>query len=178
MATGRRVRRRRRLGRSLLALAVLAAVAYVALRLVAHFGGGPLAIVPGGRLAGPLATEQNPDWSFTERVQTIAVEVSPDDPMSVTTWVFTHRGQLYVAADFFNPWKRWPHRALADPRVRLRIDGQIYERTAVRVTDPALIDELKRAIAAKYDIAPDGLASRVEVWFFRMDPRPREASAR
>jgi hypothetical protein len=165
-------RARRRFLRWTLALAGTAVLATVAVRVaVRRFGDGPLGIVPGGRLGGPLAADQNPDWSFTRDVQTIAVEVSPDDPLSVTTWVFTLDGALYVAADFFNPLKRWPRRALDDPRVRLRIDGRIYERRAVLVTDPALIVRLRRAIADKYDIGEGGLASRVDVWFFRMEPR-------
>lgn len=171
MARGRAVRR---LARWTLVLVALALAANVALRTVARLSGGPLGVVPGGRLEGPLAAEQDPDWGFTEQEQTIAVEVDPQHPLSVTTWVFTLDGALYVAADFFNPFKRWPHRALADPRVRLRIDGRIYERLAVRVDDPALIPRLRRAIADKYDIADGGLASKVDVWFFRMDRRPAE----
>lgn len=161
-----------------LVLVGIAVVALVALRFAARLSGGPLGVIPGGRLAGPLATEQRPDWSFTEHVQTIAVEVDPEHPLSVTTWVFTLDGALYVAADFFNPLKQWPHRALADPRVRLRIDGRIYERLAVRETDPARIERLRRAIAAKYDIRDDGIAAKVDVWFFRMDPRPVAEPAR
>lgn len=162
----------RRVARWTLVLVVLGLAATVALRITARFSGGPLGIVPGGRLDGPLAANQNPDWSFTDRVRTIQVEVDPERPLSVTTWVFTLDGGLYVAADFFNPFKRWPHRALADPRVRLRIDGEVYERLAVRVTDPGLVERLRHAIAAKYDIRDGGIASKVEVWFFRMDPRP------
>jgi hypothetical protein len=157
--------------RWVLAVIVTAALGAFALRVAARLSGGPLWFVPGGRLAGELAVEQNPDWSFTAAIRTIAVEVDPDDPTSVTTWVFTHDGALYVAADFINPWKRWPHLAVADPRVRLRIAGKIYQRSAVRVTDPALIERLRQAIADKYQIAPGGLASHVDVWFFRMDPR-------
>ncbi|MFN8599534.1 MAG: hypothetical protein U0842_03645 [Candidatus Binatia bacterium] len=162
----------RRVARWTLVLLALALAATVALRFVARLSGGPLGIVPGGRLDGPLAGNQSPDWSFTDRVRTIQVEVDPEDPLSVTTWVFTLDGDLYVAADFFNPFKQWPRRALVDPRVRLRIDGSIYERLAVRVTDPATIERLRRAIAVKYDIADGGLASKIDVWFFRMDPRP------
>ena len=169
MTTGGRAFRR--VARWTLVLVALAAAATLVLRVVARRSGGPLGMIPGGRLVGPIAADQNPDWSFTERVRTIAVEVDPNDPLAVTTWVFTLDGALYVAADFFNPFKQWPHRALADPRVRLRIDGQIYERLAVRVTDPVLIERLRRAVADKYDVAPDGLAARVPVWFFRMDPR-------
>jgi hypothetical protein len=164
-------RARRRVLRWALALIAAVGLGTIALRVAARFSGGPLGLVPGGRLSGELAADQNPDWSFTAAVRTIAVEVNPDDPLSVTTWVFTHGGALYVAADFFNPFKRWPYMALADPRVRLRIDGRIYERDAVRVTDPQLIEQLRRAIAAKYDIAPDGMAAKAEVWFFRMEPR-------
>jgi len=168
LTTGRAPRRWLRWA---LALLLLLGLGTVALRVAARLSGGPLAFVPGGRLSGELAANQNPDWSFTAAVRTIALEVSPDDPLSVTTWVFTHDGALYVAADFFNPWKRWPRLVLADPRVRLRIAGRIYERDAVRVTDPGLVAQLRRAIAVKYDIAPGGLAARVDVWFFRMDPR-------
>lgn len=161
----------RRAARGAILLAATGAVLVGAARGAAVLSGGPLGAVPGGRLAGPLAASQRPDWSFTDAIDTIAVEVGPDDPLSVTTWVFMLDGELYVAADFFNPLKRWPHRVLADPRVRLRIAGEIYEKRAVRVTDRATIERLRRAIADKYDISPDGLAARIEVWFFRMDPR-------
>lgn len=167
----------RRLARWTLVLLGLGAVSLVALRVAARWSGGPLGMIPGGRLDGALAVDQRPDWSFTDQVKTIAVEVDPESPLSVTTWVFTLDGELYVAADFFNPFKQWPRRALADPRVRLRIDGQIYERLAVRVTDPTRIARLRRAIADKYQIRDGGLASKVDVWFFRMDPRPPEPPA-
>jgi hypothetical protein len=161
----------RRWPRRALALLLVLAAGTVGVRFVARLSGGPLGPVPGGRLSGTLAADQDPDWSFTDAIETIAVEVEPAEPMSVTTWVFTLDGDLYVAADFFNPLKRWPHRALADPRVRLRIDGRIYQRRAVLVTDAGLVERLRQAIAAKYDIAPDGIAARIDVWFFRMEPR-------
>jgi hypothetical protein len=167
----------RRVARWTLVLLGLGVATFVALRGAARLSGGPLGMIPGGRLSGVLAADQQPDWSFTAQVPTIAVEVDPESPLSVTTWVFTLDGELYVAADFFNPFKQWPRRALADPRVRLRIDGQIYERLAVRVTDPERIAQLRRAIADKYHIRDGGLASMVDVWFFRMDPRSPAASA-
>lgn len=163
--------RRGTIWRVLLGAAILVVGATIALRLVTRFTGGPIGMIPGGRLRGEYAAQQDPDWGFTEDVETIAVEVNPSNPLSVTTWVFAHEGELYVAADFFNPFKRWPRLALEDPRVRLRIEGQLYDRTAVRVTDPVLIEELRRAIGEKYDVDPDGLAARVDVWFFRMEPR-------
>lgn len=164
----------RRIARWTLVLVVLAGATYGVLRVVARFSGGPLGVIPGGRLDGPLADQQRPDWAFTRDVQTIQVEVDPQHPLSVTTWVFTLDGELYVAADFFNPFKQWPRRALADPRVRLRIDGRIYERRAVRVTDAALIERLRHAIADKYEIRDGGIASKIDVWFFRMEPREKE----
>jgi len=166
-----RAARARRLARGAILVAALAAASVGTARVAAYFSGGPLGVVPGGPLSGPLAADQDPDWGFTESIDTIAIEVDPDDPLSVTTWVFTLDGQLYVAADFFNPWKSWPRRVLEDPRVRLRIGDAIYERRAERVVDPALVERLRRAIADKYAIAPDGIASRIDVWFFRMAPR-------
>lgn len=164
-------RSRARWPRRLLFAVVALGVVAGALRVVARLSGGPLGPIPGGRLAGPLAADQSPDWSFTDELETIQVEVNPADPLSVTTWVVAHDDALYVTADFINPFKRWPHLALADPRVRLRIGGQLYERRAVRVEDPDEIARLRRAVGEKYGVDPDGLAARVEVWFFRMEPR-------
>ena len=57
---------------------------------------------------------------------------------------------------------------MADDRVVLRVGGKLYERRAVRVTDPAEIRPLVRGRDAS---GADGDVSTLSTWFFRMEPR-------
>jgi hypothetical protein len=58
---------------------------------------------------------------------------------------------------------------VADPRVRLRADGRIYELRAVRVEDPTQIERVRTAMMAKYEVDPDAHAEAA--WVFRLEPR-------
>jgi hypothetical protein len=89
----------------------------------------------------------------------------------VTTWSVVWNGELFLPADFLTPWKRWPHQVLEDDRIRLRVGAEIFTCRAERVDDEALIERLRRAAAAKYDLESDGRAARAEVWWFRARPR-------
>jgi hypothetical protein len=159
------------------ALVLVAAVglaglaAFVAPRLA----GGPLGPLPGGRLAGPEARCPTPEtggFGFAHDVEEIEVEVRPERPRSVTTWALVREDTLYVPADWLTPWKTWPHRAVADPRVRVRVDGRVYACCATRVEDAPTIARLRDAIGTKYDVDPEGAAARVQVWWFRVAPCP------
>jgi hypothetical protein len=134
---------------------------------------GPLGPLPGGALVrGVLSEEPKPHWEAAEIGDTIELEVRPAAPWSVTTWAVVWGGSLYVAADFLNPLKRWPYFVLGDPAVVVRAGGRRYRCTAVRVEDPALVADLRRAFARKYGLSPDGLAAHATVWFFRLEPKP------
>lgn len=130
----------------------------------------PLGPFAGGRLAGEVVSEPVADWSFTDDVRTIKLETRPDDPYSVTTWVLHRDGHLYVPCG--EPEQRtWVANVKADPRVRLKIAGRIYERRALRVTGP---DELRAAfdrLAEKYELDPLMAAGMATAWIFRMEPR-------
>ena len=116
------------------------------------------------------------DWSFTDTVPTVEVETRPEAPHSVTVWCFRSGSSLYVPAR--NPRsKTWVRNALADDRVRLRIDGRIYERRAVRVTDPDEIEAVLPALLEKYQLEQPDPERRPEVGFFRMEPRVEARSA-
>jgi len=130
--------------------------------------GGPWGPIPGGALSGP---EIACGTGFPTDLREIEVEVRPEDPYSVTTWNVVLDGTLYIPADFLNPVKRWPGFVDADERIRLRVDGLVHRCRAVRVTDADLVGRLRAAIAAKYDIAPDGIAARTEVWWYRVERR-------
>jgi len=57
----------------------------------------------------------------------------------------------------------------ADPRVRLRIEGVVYELRAVRVEYPAEREEVRARLLSKYERENDEHAQ--QAWIFRMEPR-------
>jgi hypothetical protein len=148
-------------------------VATVATALAARRSDGPLGPFPGGPLvAGERVAEPVPDWSFAKDIASIELEVNRTRPRSRTVWLAVVDGVLYVPCGFPTT-KTWPHEALRDGRVVLRIDGRRYERQALRETDPGRLRLLGDEVARKYGVgdaqaAVDGR----DVWFFRMDPRP------
>ena len=116
---------------------------------------------PGTRLSGELAADPDPDWSFLADRTKIYVETRTWYliPHSVTTVSWASHGNLYVPCGRCDG-KRWPRNVERDPRVRLKINDQLYERTAVRITKA---EERRRLLGAPSDEPlPD-------VAVFRMD---------
>ena len=137
---------------------------------------------PGLWLPGELATEPVDDWSFTDGAKEIFVETHTwyGIPHSVTTVCAAEGGVLWVPSVYFEggefPDARfWNRNVVRDPRVRLGIDGRLYERRAVLVTDPAERERALAALARKYpfwsELAAKPEAERPKVYFLRMDPR-------
>jgi hypothetical protein len=141
----------------------------------ARFADGPVLMLAGGPLrSGELVDPAPSDWSFATDVAEIELALL-EPPRSRITWIVVHQGVPYVPCGFLDVplWKQWPYEALEDGRAVLRIDGRLYERQAVRVTDPALHATLAGLAARKYGFAERGeLPGPDQVWFFRMDPRP------
>jgi hypothetical protein len=134
---------------------------------------GPLGPFPGGAFVrGTLSADPKPHWEAAGIGETIELEVRPNAPWSVRTWAVVYQGDLYVAADFLNPIKRWPYFVVQDSSVEVRAAGRRYRCSAVRVEDPKLVASLRAAFARKYALTPDGLSAHTSVWFFRLDPRP------
>ncbi len=132
---------------------------------------GPWGMVPGGPFEGPGVPCATAQWERLTAAREVQLEVRPERPRSVTTWSVVREGELFVPADFLTPWKRWPYQVLEDGRVRLRVRGEIFECFAERVGDAELIQQLRLAAAAKYDLEHDGAAANTEVWWFRLRPR-------
>jgi hypothetical protein len=137
---------------------------------------------PGLWLSGDVVAEPVTDWSFTDSVGEIFVETRTwyGIPHSVTTVCARDGDKLYVPSVYFEggafPTKRaWNRNVVRDPRVRLKIDGRLYERSAVLVEDPAEFQSALAAFARKSDFwkelaaKPEG--ERPTVYFLRMDPR-------
>ena len=133
------------------------------------FSGGPL--VSGELHAGP-----EPDWSFTDDIQTIDLQLL-DPPRSRTIWIQAHDGKIYVFSGFMSTavgrlWKRWPVQAERDGRAVLRIDGRRYERQLVRIESGAALKGITSAIRDKYTY--DVSRATVEAgdtWVFEAAPR-------
>lgn len=122
----------------------------------------PLEQRPGTRLSGALAADQQTDFAHLQGRNQIFVETRTWYliPHSVTTTSWAADGAFYVPCGSCDK-KRWPKNVQRDPRVRLKVNGELYERTAVRITDP----DRRRAVLG---IAPGEQLPDMAV--FRMDP--------
>ena len=137
---------------------------------------------PGLRLAGELVREPVRDWDFS--AADALVELESNAPWglahSVTVVCASTGAALYVPSVYREGggWpaaRRWNRNVVADPRVRIRIAGKLYERRAVLVTDEAERAAAFAAFAAKYDAWAAWHAQppseRPEIAFVRLDPR-------
>jgi hypothetical protein len=148
-----------------LRVAGIAALVAAALAL----GCGP---VPGGALSGELSPLPAAwrDALGGERAM-CEIEARPAKPHSIQLECFEREGGLYVQSHRWALASWWPESWaevwLAEPDVRVRIDGRIYEVTAVRVTDAALRELMLKERG--YDPVPPGIA------LFRFEPRSAQA---
>ena len=128
-------------------LAILATIliaAYVAAILVPV---DPAEQRPGTRLSGDVAGDA--EWAgvtagaygFGESL--VELETRPWYVVrhSVTTTVSVHEGRVYIPCARCAQ-KTWPSFVAADPAVRVRIGGVVFECTAQRVLDEALLGQL------------------------------------
>jgi hypothetical protein len=57
----------------------------------------------------------------------------------------------------------WVKNVAADPRMRIRIAGEIYEGVAVRITDPAEYEAARAGLEKKYELEREVLRDEVEL---------------
>lgn len=166
-------------------LAVLILTTIVTLRTQHADADGPSVLFPGGELvSGELHTGPEPDWSFTDDIFTIELQLN--DPMaSRRIFVMESDGKLYVPSGYMKSflgrlWKDWAFEAAEGNNLGVaRIDGVRYERRLIRVNDPNVIDGVAHKLAEKYagGATPEALAeitrsiAEGETWIFEMAPR-------
>ncbi len=107
----------------------------------------PFIVIPGGSLTGDVAA--TPD-SWATVPETVQLETRPDHPYSVNIWAVADEGNLYVATRK----AKWISFIVADARVKLRIDGNVYELLAEEVQDARELGQVAMAYSKKYDIDP------------------------
>jgi hypothetical protein len=162
----------KRVGMATAGLLVFGGAAILGARLLY----GPLGPIPGPELTGTVVAEPVYDWSFADAIQVIQVETRPADPYTVNTWVTRAGGGIYLFAGTED--KTWIQNILADPRVRIRIDGRIHERSSVRVTS---LEEKRAFLLQMRSKYKNHFEFELESWqnqwdngefvLFRLDPR-------
>lgn len=127
---------------------------------------------PGLWLSGEVAREPVTDWDWVSEVDdpirgnTIMLETRTwyGVPHSVVINPTPRGDELYIGGseqDFrlereFPNSKRWWANIERDPRVRLKIDGRIYEMTAVHVADQSEVAELIGRDPVTRSVGEDG----------------------
>lgn len=137
---------------------------------------------PGLWLTGEVVNEPVDDWSWVsdvahpERGNTIMLETRTwyGLPYSVTILPTPRGDKLYIGGSArddrleraFPNQKQWWANVQRDPRVRLKIDGKIYEMTATLVHDPEEFSQVIGRDPVTTTIADDGSEQVVAKWYY------------
>ncbi|MDZ7670350.1 MAG: hypothetical protein U5Q16_13385 [Gammaproteobacteria bacterium] len=166
-------------------MVLLLAVTIFTLKLKHQDADGPSVLFPGGELvSGELYRGEEPDWSFTDDIFTIELQLG-DPPSSRRIFVMESDGRIYVPSGYMRSflgriWKDWAFEAdSGDGLAVARIDGVRYERRLERVTDPAVIEGVAEKLAQKYagGATPETVAeiersvAEGDTWIFELAPR-------
>ena len=130
-------------------------------------GCGPFLVLPGGKLDGAPAAAPN-DWSFSDEVATVQLETRPEDPYSVNLWAVGMGPLLYVHAGANR--SSWVEHLEANPDVRVRVEGSLYELRASRVDGQEEFTRFSDAYEAKYGSRPRN-ENVAEAYLFRLKAR-------
>ncbi len=128
---------------------------------------GPFVVVPGGQLDGDV-TSVPPDWGFAGDYGIGQLETRLGEPYSVNIAYTAMDGRIYINAG--DTETQWAQNIAANPDVRLRLDGLLYELRAERVDDPAEIAVFGKAWTDQSMFRRD-LAGLGEVWLYRLVSR-------
>lgn len=130
--------------------------------------GGPLPFLAGGKLAGPVLPTPA-SFAFAKDAGTIQLETRPEDPYSVNVAGAVVGDGLYVSAG--NNRSRWVENIAASPLVRVRIEGDVYELRARRVTGAAEMDAFAATWLGLGAWARDPRKLEGEVYVYALEPR-------
>jgi hypothetical protein len=135
--------------------------------LACLLGCGPVLLMPGGQLSGPVEAAPS-DWSFSDEISTIQLETRPADPYSINIWAVGLGDRLYVHAGANR--SRWVEHLVADPLVRVRVAGKLYPMATIRVEDAAEFASFADAYEKKYGMRPRN-ENVSEVYLYRLGAR-------
>ncbi len=164
---------------------LILAVTIITLRIDNQDADGPSILFPGGELvSGELHTGPEPNWSFTDEVPTIELQLV--NPLSSRTiFIMESDGKVYIPSGYMRStlgriWKDWAFQAdEGDGLAVARINGVRYERQLIRIKEGPVLDGIVAKLATKYGAGatPEALEAgreSIEVgdtWIFEMAPR-------
>lgn len=169
-------------------IVVIFVMALVTLRFQYSEADGPSILFPGGEMtSGELHTGPEPDWSFTDEIYTVDLQLN--DPMaSRRIFIIESKAKIYVVSGYMRSflgriWKEWAFEADAGNNEGvLRINGIRYPRRLVRITDGDELNGIAAKLATKYGGAPAPASEEVirntkasfesgNTWVFELKPR-------
>ena len=128
----------------------------------------PMGPIPGGQLSGEVKVTPN-DWSAFSGVELVQLETRPDDPYSLNIWG-VGLGKDYYIASGGGGESNWVDHILENSEVRLRIENNIFELKAVRITNEEELAQVLKRYKEKYDMEAQG-EDAAQAWLFRLDRR-------
>ena len=128
---------------------------------------GPFGLMSGGKLDGEERSIPK-NWDSLGTSGQMQLETNPQEPYSVNVNYTIVDGHMYVNAG--DTETTWVKHIAANPAVRLRIDGAIYDLRAERVTDPKEIAHFGKVWTSQSMFMRDP-SELGEVWVYRMEPR-------
>lgn len=123
--------------------------------------------LPGGELDGTVKPVPE-DWSLLAETSIVQIETRPSDPYSVNLWAVGMGPVVYLHAGANRA--SWVEHLEADPRLRMQVDGDLYELRAARVASQEEFDRFADAYDAKYGLRPRN-ENVAEVYLLRLEPR-------
>ena len=167
---------------------LIGAVAIGTLRIQRSSADGATVVFPGGEMvAGELHTGPEPDWSFTDDIFTIELQLN--DPMATRTiFILESEGKIYVVSGYMKSflgriWKEWAFEAdEGNDEGVLRVNNVRYPRQLVRIKEGDVLNGVAAKLLAKYSGVPKPVsaeaiaAARADIedgnsWIFELTPR-------
>ena len=167
---------------------LIGAVAIGTLRIQRSDADGATVVFPGGEMiAGEIHTGPEPDWSFTDDVFTIELQLN--DPMATRRiFILESEGKIYVVSGYMKStlgkiWKEWAFDAdEGNNEGVLRVNNVRYPRQLVRIKKGDVLNGVSAKLLAKYSGVPTPVpaeaiaTARADIeggnsWIFELIPR-------
>ena len=167
---------------------LIGVVAIGMLRIQRSSADGATVVFPGGEMiAGEIHTGPEPDWSFTDEVFTIELQLN--NPMATRRiFILESEGKIYVVSGYMKStlgkiWKEWAFDAdEGNNEGVLRVNNVRYPRQLVRIKKGDVLNGVSAKLLAKYSGVPTPVpaeaiaTARADIedgnsWIFELIPR-------
>ena len=127
---------------------------------------GPIGPIPGGKLAGALQSLPL-SWQELAAQKIVQIETQVGFPQSYNIWAVSVQDEIYIAAAAGNNTS-WVQSVLRNPRITIKISGNLYSLIAERVEGTVALKELVyKRYNEKYDLSQIDQSSD-DMWLFRL----------